>query len=230
MCIRDRAYSLSDDGLAVNLYGSNTLRTQLLDGSEIHLEQSSQYPWHGDVTITLQKCKDTPFEVRLRIPEWADRTAVKLNGKNAGIAVEPGTYATIKRRWRAGDVIQLEMPMDIRLIEGDPRIEEVRNQVTIKRGPVVYCVESPDLPENTDILSVYLPQRPEFVAQYRPEFLGGMTTISGNTLLRSDTHQGTYRTLTKPVWESQRTTFVPYYAWCNRGQGEMTVWMPIVWD
>jgi DUF1680 family protein len=224
------AYSLSDDGIAVNLYGGNTLRTHLLDGSEIHLEQSTQYPWNGEVAITMQKCKETPFEMRLRIPDWAKGTTVMLNGKNAGVETKPGTYATIRRRWKVGDVLALEMPMDIKLVEGDPRIEEVRNQVTIKRGPVVYCIESPDLPAGTDILDVYLPEQPDLIAQHRPNFLGGMMTISGNALLRSDTQKGMYRTLTRPAWESVRTTFVPYYAWCNRGQSEMTVWMPIVWD
>ena len=70
---------------------------------------------------------------------------------------QPGTFARIERTWKKGDVVALEMPMDIKLVEGHPRIEEVRNQAAIKRGPVVYCIESPDLPENTGILDVYLP-------------------------------------------------------------------------
>ena len=106
----------------------------------------------------------------------------------------------------------------------------MRNQVAIKRGPVVYCVESPDLPRGTDILDVYLPERAGLQATHRPAFLGGMTTIEGNVLLRSDKRKGMYRTITKPVWKSARTTFVPYYAWSNRGEAEMTVWMPVVWD
>jgi uncharacterized protein len=122
------------------------------------------------------------------------------------------------------------MPMDIKLLEGHPRIEEVRNQVAIKRGPVVYCIESPDLPEGTDILDVYLPETSKLIAQHRPDFLGGLTTISGDVLLRSDKKEGMYRPLTKPAWETVKTTFVPYYAWSNRGQSEMTVWLPIVWD
>ena len=80
-----------------------------------------------------------------------------MNGEDAGRRSQAGTYATIERRWKAGDVVALDMPMDIKLLEGHPRIEEVRNQVAIKRGPVVYCIESPDLPEGTDILDVYLP-------------------------------------------------------------------------
>jgi DUF1680 family protein len=224
------AYSLSEDGVAVNLYGGNELATQLLDGSEIKLKQETRYPWDGDVNITVEQCKAAPFELMLRIPGWADEAEILLNGKDAGVEAEPGTYATIKRRWKAGDAVTLKMPMDIVLLEGHPRIEEVRNQVAIKRGPVVYCVESPDLPESTGILDVYLPENSKLEAQYRPDFLGGMTTIGGDVLLRRDKKQGMYRTMTKPVWQAVKTTFVPYYAWSNRGESEMTVWLPIVWE
>lgn len=224
------AYSLSEKGVAVNLYGGNQLTTTMLDGSKIRLTQKTQYPWDGAVSLTIQECQEAPFDLMLRIPGWAHEATILINGKAAGVAAKPGTYATIERRWKPGDVVTLNMPMDIQLIEGHPRIEEVRNQVAIKRGPVVYCVESPDLPDNTGILDVYLPQKTTLTAQHRPKFLGGLTTISGNVLLRSDQNKGMYRTLTTPTWKSVETTFVPYYAWCNRGQSEMTVWMPIVWE
>ncbi len=224
------AYSLSENGVAVNLYGGNTLATKLQDGSKLKLKQETQYPWDGTVRITTESCKNTPFELLLRIPDWAEGTKILLNGEDACVEAEPGTYARIERPWKAGDVVALNMPMDIKLIEGHPRIEEVRNQVAIKRGPVVYCVESPDLPEGTGILDVYLPQNPGLIAEYRRNFLGGMTTISGNVRLRSDKKDGMYRTLTKPIWKTVKTTFVPYYAWSNRRQSEMTVWLPIVWE
>ena len=107
--------------------------------------------------------------------------------------------------------------MDVKLLEGHPRIEEVRNQVAIKRGPVVYCVETPDLPEGMSILDVYLPEDSELNAQYRPDFLGGLTTIRGSILLRSDKQEGMYRTLGKSDWKEVESQFVPYFAWSNRG-------------
>ena len=224
------AYSLSENGIAVNLYGGNSLDTNLLDGSRIRLTQETQYPWDGDVKITIQECKNSPFEIMLRIPEWAEETRIILNGKTVDVEAEPGTYTRIKRNWKKGDVIELDFPMDIKLIEGHPRIEEVRNQVAIKRGPVVYCVESPDLPKNTDILDVYLPAKSRLEAEYQPDFIGGLTTISGNVLLRKDNKKGMYRTLDKPAWKTVQTTFIPYFAWSNRGVSEMTVWIPIVWE
>ena len=90
--------------------------------------------------------------------------------------------------------------------------------------------ESPDLPEGTDILDVYLPQRSRLEVQNRPEFLGGMTTNRGDVLLRTDKREGMYHTLDKPAWQEVKAQFVPYYAWSNRGRSEMTVWLPVVWE
>lgn len=224
------AYSLSENGVAVNLYGGNSLDTRLQDGSTLRLTQETRYPWDGNVTITMLDCKDSPFDLMLPIPGWADEATIQVNGELARVEPVPGTYATIQRRWKPGDMVTLTLPMDVKLLEGHPRIEEVRNQVAIKRGPVVYCIESPDLPNGTDILDVYFPIDSELTAQYRPDLLGGMTTIRGEVLLRSDKNEGMYRTLDKPAWEAVETAFVPYYAWCNRGRSEMTVWMPIVWE
>lgn len=223
------AYSLSENGVAVNLYGSNELKTKLVDGSDLFLSQVTDYPWDGKVTITIGKCKKEAFEVLVRIPEWAEGSKLLINGGDAGTEVKAGTFARIERKWKKGDVITLEMPMDIRLIEGHPRIEEVRNQVAIKRGPVVYCIESPDLPGETGILDVYLPETSELKAEYKPDFLGGLATISGDVLLRKDKTDGMYRVLNEPEWLRTRTQFVPYFAWSNRGTAEMTVWMPLVW-
>lgn len=223
------AYCLPENGLAVNLYGGNRLETNLLDGSPIRLTQETQYPWDGAVKITLQECKKAPFELMLRIPDWAEGSTVRVNGKDVGIDVTAGTFATIDRKWKKGDVVELDMPMDIKLIEGHSLIEEVRNQVAIKRGPVVYCVESPDLPKGTGVLDVYLPADSKMKATYQKGLLGGITAIDGEVLIRQDKNQGMYRTVQKPAWETFETRFVPYYSWSNRGESEMTVWMPIVW-
>lgn len=223
------AYSLSDNGVAVNLFGGNKLATHLLDGSPIKLSQISNYPWDGAVKITVEECKNSPFEIMVRIPEWAIGSKLKVNGKDAGITVVPGNYAILKRTWKKGDVINLDMPMEVKLIEGHPRIEEVRNQVAIKRGPVVYCIESPDLPKGTDILDVYLPANANLTPQYRPDFLGGITTISGTIYVRPDDRNNMYRPVAQKDWKSYKTQFVPYFSWSNRGKAEMTVWMPIMW-
>ncbi len=223
------AYSLSENGVAVNLYGGSELDTRLADDTPLKLTQDTEYPWKGLVNITIQECKDSPFEILFRIPGWAEDAKVRLNGEDAGIDIEAGTFARMERVWKPGDVISIDMPMKITLVEGHPRIEEVRNQVALKRGPIVYCVESPDLPQGTEILDVYIDGNTELRTEHRPDFLGGVSIIKGNVLLRQDKGKGLYRAVQKPKWNSFETIFVPYFAWSNRGTAEMTVFMPVVW-
>lgn len=224
------AYSLSENGVSVNLYGGNTLDTTLRDGSALALTQETNYPWDGRVTITVRACKDEPFEILLRIPDWTDNVNLLVNGTHADAAASPGTFARIERAWKPGDVVTLDMPMDIRLIEGHPRIEEIRNQAAIQRGPLVYCIESPDLPDGTGILDVYLPTGSKLTATHQPDLLGGVTTIQGTIALRRDQGEGMYRVIEKPTWQTIDGQFIPYYAWCNRGRSEMTVFLPLIWE
>ena len=223
------AYSVSDNGVSVNLYGSNHLKTNLSDGTAIALSQETDYPWNGRIKITVEECKTESFEIAFRIPGWAKSATLKVNGESISIQLAPGTFARVNRIWKMGDVVLLDIPMEINLIEGHPRIEEVRNQIAIKRGPVVYCIESPDLPKNTEVLNVYFNGNTELKEEFRPDFLGGVSVVKGEILIRKDKAKGMYQTVTKPQWEVYKTQFVPYFAWSNRGQAEMTVFMPVVW-
>lgn len=223
------AYSKSSNGIAVNLYGGNELNTTLLDGSGLRLKQETNYPWDGAVKISIEACKTDPFECLLRIPEWAEGSRIHINGE-AIVEAIPGQYARIERKWAVGDVITIDMPMSVNLVEGHPRIEEVRNQVAIKRGPVVYCMESPDLPEETDITDVYVPANNNLSSNYHPNLLGGLATIEGEVMLRKDEAKEMYQSIRQPSFEPYSTQFIPYFAWSNRGQSEMTVFMPIIWN
>ncbi|WP_282135528.1 glycoside hydrolase family 127 protein [Seonamhaeicola maritimus] len=222
------AYSLTENGVAVNLYGGNKLSTKLLDGSNIELKQVTNYPWEGKVEITVEKSKKEPFDILLRIPDWAEGSKVLVNGEVINTEVKAKTFTVINRQWKKGDVLTLDMPMDVMLLEGHPLIEEVRNQAAIKRGPVVYCVESPDLPEGTDILDVYLPLKSTLTATYKPDLLGGISTINGDVKLRKDNKEGMYREMSDLKWDTYNAQFVPYFAWANRGKAEMSVWIPVV--
>ncbi|WP_163397318.1 glycoside hydrolase family 127 protein [Flavobacterium fluviatile] len=225
------AYSLTDNGVAVNLYGGNELNTTMLDGSKLKLEQVTNYPWDGAVSVTVKDCKKGAFKMMLRIPNWAKGSKIKVNGVNTAVEIVAGEFATIDRAWKKGDVVTLDMPMDVNFVEGNGRIEEVRNQVAIKRGPVVYCAESTDLPKGTSILDVYLSGKNKFDVTYRPDLLGGISSITTDVMIRKDKKPDTmYHTISKPVLEDSKVSFVPYYAWSNRGDSEMTVFMPIIWD
>ncbi|WP_366184003.1 beta-L-arabinofuranosidase domain-containing protein [Flavobacterium ovatum] len=224
------AYSLSDNGVSVNLYGGNILDTKLVDGSKLKLEQVSNYPWDGNVKLTVNECKKGAFEMLLRIPNWAKGSKVMVNGADAGVEVVAGEFAKIDRKWKKGDVVTLEMPMEVTYMEGNGRIEEVRNQVAVKRGPVVYCAESTDLPKGTSILDVYLSGDNKFDVKYRPELLGGVTSITADMMIRKDKESNDmYHAVSKPVLESTKVSLVPYYTWSNRGDSEMSVFLPIIW-
>ena len=223
------AYSLSKNGVSVNLYGGNQLKTKLLDGTDLQLEQKTNYPWDGNVKLKIKKCKSEPFEILLRIPDWAKNAAVSINGEKKKGKIKSGNFTKIKRQWKAGDVIHLELPMEVQLVEGHPRIEEVRNQVAVKRGPIVYCIESPDLPKGTNILDIYISGNEKLEVKHQPKLLGGISTINANLLLRKDKRAGMYNTIQRPEWKNHPTQLVPYFAWSNRGMAEMTVFMPVVW-
>ncbi|WP_298363551.1 beta-L-arabinofuranosidase domain-containing protein [uncultured Lutibacter sp.] len=225
------AYSKSKNGISVNLYGGNKLKTTLLDGSKIELTQVTQYPWKGSVEITINKCKEEPFDIMLRIPDWAIGSDVFVNNKKVNAKIREGEFTTINQTWKTGDIISINMPMEPTLVEGHTRIEEVRNQVALKRGPIVYCMESPDLPKNTKIVDVYLNSNAKLKADYKPNFLGGVTTIETDILLRkNNNNENMYKAIEKPIFDSYKTQFVPYFSWSNRGHAEMSVFVPIKWN
>ncbi len=224
------AYSKTEDGLAVNIYGGNKLKTTMTDGSAIELSQQTAYPWDGTVSLTIDKLKREEFTLQLRIPGWADEATIMINGQPANVVAKPGTYAKINRKWKRGDFVTLELPMPVNMVEGHPLIEEVRNQVALKRGPIVYAIETPDLPEDAKILDVYLPGDQTFEAVHRPDFLGGVMVINADIKLRDSSGEQMYRKVSKPDWTTYSTQLVPYYSWNNRGISEMTVFLPVLWN
>lgn len=222
-------YGVSDEGLWVNLYGASTFDGALPDGARVTLMQETRYPWDGAVTLTFQAAPDTPFSLLLRIPAWAEGASVKVNGAATNVGVAPGSYARLERTWRAGDVVAIDLPMEVRLIEGHPKIESTRNQVAVSRGPLIYCLESPDLPEGVHVEDVSLSPDVQLTPRSRPHFLGGVTVLEGEAeIVREPQWSGNlYRRLARTTRERRRITLIPYYTWANRDVSAMTVWLPL---
>ena len=226
--VSDYMYSMADDGLYINMYGGNKLSTTLRDGSAIALEETTNYPWDGNILITVKEVAAKEMSFYLRIPGWCKKATVKVNGQLVKMNVGSSSYQQIKRTWKAGDKIELVLDMPATLIESNPLVEETRNQVTVKRGPVVYCLESADLP-NTNVFSVAVPANIKF--QTAPMKIDGGNVLSligeANMLPLTDWKNTLYKevnTATKPI----KIKLIPYYAWANRGQTDMTVWMPLM--
>ena len=201
-----------------------------MDGSAIKLSQATKYPWEGRVDITIEKCKKNAFDIQLRIPGWANGTKILVNGTVADVEVLNGTYARLTRSWKKGDVITLDMPMQIKIMEANARIEQNRNQVAIQRGPVVYCVEAADLPRETNILDVYLPSSSKLIAEYKADFLGGVSVIKTELKVRKSKSEKMYHEMKQADWKNVNTQLIPYFTWSNRGQNEMSVWLPYLWE
>jgi len=222
-------YSASEEGLWVHQYGGSTFDGDLPNGTHVRLTQDTSYPWEGEITITVQSAPGTSFGVMLRVPAWAEGAKIRVNGKPGRTKVQPGTYAIVRRKWAPGDEITLTLPMEVRLIEAHPRVEELRGQVAVMRGPLVYCLESPDLPEAVDVAEVRLPRATKLTPRYDPDLLGGVTILEGEArrVPRGDWSGKLYRTVSRTRPEKLPIRLIPYYAWANRGISKMTVWMPV---
>lgn len=223
------AYCVSSEGLWINLYGSNELNTKLRDGKCLALTQKTDYPWDGHVEIEVRSSERNEFAIRLRIPSWAVRTLVKVNGERLEGEPIPSSYYRIQRRWSEGDRIEIEFPMPVRLLEANPFVEELRNQTAIQRGPVVYCLESSDLPENVKVSEIVIPRSIQLTPRFEASLLAGVTTLNGMALQKAegDWTNCLYREIERTLPKRIPIRLIPYYAWGNRGKSEMTVWIPL---
>jgi len=222
--VNNYMYGLADNGVYVHLYGGSSLSTTLKDGSNFQLEQQTNYPWNGNIGITIKNAPPKSLAVYLRIPGWCKRFSIAINGKRILVSTING-YACLQRKWKAGDKISLVLDMPAVLLESNPLVEETRNQVAVKRGPVVYCLESNDLPKQ-NLFDVVIPSSIQFTTVPATINNGHIIALTGNALLlqRNEWKNTLYKeinTSAKPV----RIKLIPYYAWANRGRSDMTVWM-----
>lgn len=222
------AYTVSENALWCNLYGQSELTTKL-GKHDLEVSQVTGYPYDGKVMLTFHAVpKKQEMALHLRIPAWCDRATVKVNGEVVDVPVKANTYATLNRVWKKGDVVELDMEMRVKLMESNPLVEETRNQVVVKRGPLVYCLEGMDVADGRRIDDVLIPS----TIQFTPTEI----TIDGSKMIALD---GEARLMDEASWDNvlyrevgkaDRTVkirLIPYFAWGNRGKSEMTVWMPL---
>jgi len=223
------ACGLSEGAVWVHLYGGSVLDVQLPEGSSLRLVQQTDYPWQGKVLLTVEKAPGNEWELLLRVPGWADRAALKVNGESRTQELKPSSYAAIRRRWSPGDRIELDLPMEPVLIEAHPLVEETRGHAAVMRGPIVYCLESVDLPKEVALENVRLPRTPQWSVRHEPHLLRGVTVLETEFHVATDAGPwtGLYRRLAPIGPRRVRAKLIPYYAWCNRGPSDMTVWLPL---
>ena len=209
------AYAHRDGDLYVNLYVAGTATVATAAGT-VTLTQDTDYPWSGAVKLTVDPPAESAFSIRLRIPGWARGEPVpsdlyrhldasgaapslRVNGAPADLELDRG-FAVVRRHWRPGDVVELDLPMPVRRVVSHAGVAGNRGRVAVERGPLVYCAEGAD--NGGTALELTLPDAAALTAEHDAGLLGGVTTIRGGGI-----------------------TLIPYYAWSHRGAGEMNVWL-----
>lgn len=226
-------YAVKDRSMYVNLYLSNTADLKV-GGHKITVEQTSDYPWNGEVSLTLRK-GGGDFDMRLRIPGWVRNQVlpgglyvyadslkpsytVSVNGEPVESHLENG-YFVISRKWKKNDVVRLSLDMHPRLVKANDKVEACHGRMAVERGPIVYCAEWPDN-RGFNVHAVLLNRHPEFSLTWQPDLLYGINVIDTQAQALSYGQDG--RLVVKDVC----LRLIPYYAWAHRGEGCMDVWLP----
>jgi DUF1680 family protein len=231
-------YAHTGDTLYVNLFVAGHAEFEM-GGRKITVRQETRYPWEGDVRITLAPDREGEFTVAVRIPGWSrgeaipgnlyeflprendPRPTLKVNHSPVSLKIENG-FVNVRRTWKKGDAIQLQLPMPIRRVVANLLVEADRGRVALQRGPLVYCAEAMDQPSKRALHLALRDNGPDFdrafKAEWRRDLLGGVMVITGRAIVADETSPPASRL------KEQAFTAIPYYAWANRGPGEMTVW------
>ena len=228
-------YSTNKDGLYLHLYDNSQLDWHLEDGTGLKVAQKTNFPWDGAADITVTPAKPTDFTFYLRIPGWSNGTQVSVNGKPVS-GVTPGQYVAFARRWSPGDEIHVKFNMTPQLIEANRRVVDDYGRLAVQRGPLVYCLEQLDQPDDVSLFDVSLDMRHEsatpFQEEFRGDLLGGIVMLKhmGAAYDKASSGGGLYNLYMPqaPKTRQVELRFIPYYAWANRAGTPMQVWTPVL--
>lgn len=214
-------YGVATNEIAVHLYGESTARVDLGDGTKVTLQQQTNYPWDGAISITPKLDKPTRFALSLRIPGWAKGANMTLNGAPVELTVDDG-YVRVEREWQSGDTIGLNLPLVPRAVRAHPNVRQDAGRVAVMRGPLVYCLEGADNAPglNSVLLGDGLGRSATATI---PNFNGAIAidlpvlreTLAGDALYTSEA----------PELADAAARLIPYHLWDNRDPGEMLVWL-----
>ncbi len=228
-------YAQSNDGIWINLFvGSNT--TIALPKGNVDIKMETNYPWDGNIKLNMATAKKIKYALHIRIPGWANgipapgglyhfadnspsKLNIKINGLPAVYTTEKG-YAVIDREWKKDDVVEVEIPMDIKKIIARDELKQDKDRIALQRGPLVYCVEGAD--NNGKAWNIVLPGNAEFTSQSFTIKNEKVISLVADLPVLNINADGT-----SVSTNSQKITAIPYYAWCNRGSNPMQVWLPI---
>jgi DUF1680 family protein len=227
-------YAQKGKSFYVNLFAASTVGFAI-GNTKVSLEQKTNYPWDGDIQLVVKPQKTSEFDLHVRIPGWAvndpmpgglytyaDKIQAQpkllINGKEVKYTLDKG-YAVLKRKWKSGDVVTLQLPMEVRRVQARPEVTADLDKYTYQRGPLVYCAEWPD---NADkkVLNLVIPDNAPVTASFDPNFFNGMYLLEANGKAAART------SATEIETKDVQVKLIPYFAWAHRGAGEMMVWIP----
>ncbi len=227
-------YSTSKKGLWVHFYDNNELNYFLDDGSAVKIEQNTRYPWDGLVEMTISPASENEFSIFLRIPYWAPNAKISVNNAVIDEISKGEIYYEVRRKWNKGDKLILNLEMPARLVQSDIRLADDRNCVALQRGPVIYCIEEPDN-KNLQFSSirVQLSGNQKLINQnifFDEKLLNGITVIEFDGSYPVDVNQQgpIYQFMEDKreiFYKDIKLTAIPYFAWNNRGNSQMAIWI-----
>jgi hypothetical protein len=224
-------YFTSARGVFVNFYNSSKLNWHLENGTGVKIAQSTEYPWKGAVDLTVDPAASSEWSLYLRIPAWSRSTRVTVNG--SAVQATAGQYAEIRRTWRPGDKVHVEFDMRPRLTQANTLVRENTGRVAVERGPLVYCLEKSDQPLESSLFdATLLADNSPFGEDFRGDLLSGVLVLSHKGQVRAkpladDPLYRDFQAVENTKAQPTTLRFIPYYAWANRGQQEMEVWVPV---
>jgi DUF1680 family protein len=214
-------HSVRKDALYTHLYIGGEAKLNL-GGAEISVKIETQYPWEGKINISFQMNRKAKFKYGLRIPGWCDKYSLRLNNAEVPCQVEDG-YAIIDREWSGGDTLSLVFDMPVKFLRSNPRVRENTGKVAVMRGPVVYCAEEED--NGAELFRLRAGNPGDITITHKNDLLEGVTAISFTGKREKDWAEDTLYNDCETSLEDKKIVLIPYYAWANRNEGEMTVWM-----
>ncbi|MBQ3269867.1 MAG: glycoside hydrolase family 127 protein [Clostridia bacterium] len=221
--LEDYIYSVNGSEVYLHLYVGGGLETTV-DGKPVRLDVRTNYPWDGDVAVTVKDAAS--FALKLRVPGWCRGWTLRVNGAAVTPEVKDG-YVALDRAWAAGDVVELSLDMPVALVRANPRVYEDAGKVAVTRGPLVYCLEEADNTRNLHLIRLGSIAPGDFEVAWKPDKLGGIVELTSPGLRESDAGWGEtlYSGVNAVETSPAKLTWIPYYSWANRDPGEMRVWI-----
>jgi hypothetical protein len=219
------------NGIQIHHFAPADIECDLASGQRVKLNLMTEYPWQGQIKLSVAETGNSPWTLSLRVPEWSQQPTLSINGNAIKDLNLAKGYLVLERTWQAGDHIDLDLSMEPMLVASNPRIDATRDCLAIRRGPIVYCLEDRDQEIKSQLLDVEIDKNYPLVTRWESDLLDGVMVLEaqGQFVDNEMWHGRLYQ----PATFSHRATArpapliaIPYYAWGNRGIGSMRVWIP----